>query len=192
MSNSDELDLQDGGWRFHAPILSDRFAGDDRRGNSASRSEFASGSESSSDSGSSSDRKTSRGGGPRYSRSLARRIKGLKDGDVARFQVGDSCFMALKIGSELFVRPFGEDSEIRVNGIPVTGMTRITCDDCLQIGKRSILLRPPRQPEARRDYNVEKLLEIPDEPPKNAAAERDRQTRVGYRDPTRPPEAWGE
>lgn len=174
MLSSDDRTSPSDGWRFHAPIPSGL-------GAPAARSAKPAASTA-----------ASRGVNPRYSRSLAQRIKALKDGGVARFQVGDSCFMALRIGSELFIRPFGEDSSICVNGAPVTEMTRITYDDCLQIGGRTLLLRPPRQPETPRDDSVDKLLEMPDEPTDAAVAERERQTRVGYRDPSRPPEAWGE
>ena len=192
MSNSNDQTSQETGWRFHAPIPQETVAPEDENAKSSSRIETKSNSRSKSSAAASSESSTSRGGKPRYSRSMAQRIKALNDGDVARFQFGDACFMALKIGSELFIRPFGEDSEILVNGVPIKDMTRITFDDTLQIGSRLILLRAPRRPKRNGD-TVAKLLEILKELPKDAdEAELERQKRAGYRDPTRPPEAWGE
>lgn len=172
MSNSDDQSPQNEGWRFHAPIPQSQGEPDvplERR-------------------------ESPRCSEPRYSRSLAKKLKTLTDGGVARFQVDDSCFMALKIGSELYIRPFGHGSDVRINGVPATGMTRITWDDCLQIGRRSILLRRPhRLTRSGADYSVEKLMEDPAEGPKSAAdVERELQKKAGYGDASRPPEGWGE
>lgn len=171
MSNSNERYANASGWRFHAPIP--RLDVEPQ--------------------GSREKRETTRSGDARYSRSLARRLKQLGDGGSVRFQVGESRVMAMKIGAELFIRPFGAASDVRVNGVPATGMTRITWQDCLQVGGRSILLRRPRQTEPHVGYSVETLVAAPDETQRSAAErEREQQKKAGYRDVSRPPEAWGE
>lgn len=94
-------------------------------------------------------------GAPRYSHRLVKKIRSLTDGGVARFQVGECCFMALKMGDELYVRPFGNGVRLQVNGEPITGLTRITLDDTLNADGRRLLLRRPRteNPEALNTIN---------------------------------------
>ena len=97
---------------------------------------------------------------PRYSRRLARKIRELMDGDVARFRVGDSCFMILRIGNDLFVRPFGSGSVVMVNDMPVVEMTPLTLNDCLSVGvgHRRLILRRPKSTETNAMRSVEQLL----------------------------------
>lgn len=132
MSYADKSPANNDGWRFSAPIP--RLSG----------------------------RSASDSSEPRYSASLAKKVRELMDGDVARFQVGDSCCMILRIGNDLYVRPFGENSELRVNDVPATGMTRITKDDCLQIGRRALLMRKPRREDSSASPSVEELVEEPE------------------------------
>lgn len=87
---------------------------------------------------------------PRYSRRMVDKLRGLRDGGVARFQIGDAYLMALKLGQELFVRPFGdsgkEKTQIWVNDVPVVALTPFTFDDVVRVGERSFIFRDPNEP----------------------------------------------
>lgn len=78
------------------------------------------------------------------------KLRGLRDGGVARFQIGDAYLMALKLGQELFVRPFGdsgkEKTQIWVNDVPVVALTPLTFDDVVRVGERSFIFRDPNEP----------------------------------------------
>lgn len=78
------------------------------------------------------------------------KLRGLRDGGVARFQIGDAYLMALKLGQELFVRPFGdsgkEKTQIWVNDVPVVALTPFTFDDVVRVGERSFIFRDPNEP----------------------------------------------
>ncbi len=86
---------------------------------------------------------------PRYSRRMVDKLRGLRDGGVARFQIGDSYLMAIKLGQDLFLRPFGDgegaEAQIWVNGVPVVGLTLFTFDDVVRVGERAFIFRDPNE-----------------------------------------------
>lgn len=87
---------------------------------------------------------------PRYSRRMVDKLRGLRDGGVARFQIGDARLMALKLGQDLFVRPFGDSgkgkTQIWVNDVPVVALTPFTFDDVVRVGERAFIFRDPNEP----------------------------------------------
>ena len=87
---------------------------------------------------------------PRYSRRMVDKLRGLRDGGVARFQIGGVYLMALKLGQDLYVRPFGDSgkgkTQIWVNDVPVVALTPFTFDDVVRVGERAFIFRDPNEP----------------------------------------------
>lgn len=87
---------------------------------------------------------------PRYSRRMVDKLRGLRDGGVARFQIGGVFLMALKLGQDLYLRPFGdsgkEETQIWVNDVPVVALTPFSFDDVVRVGARAFIFRDPNEP----------------------------------------------
>ncbi|MGI6402097.1 MAG: hypothetical protein ACOX0A_08310 [Thermoguttaceae bacterium] len=96
----------------------------------------------------------------RFSRRLRKKVNSLADGDVARFQVDGACCMILRIGTELFIRPFGQNSEIYVNGVAAPGLTKIELSDVIKIGRQHITLERPKRKASNDADEVDELLKI--------------------------------